>query len=144
MAQLKLPEVNVVIVAGRLTADPDFRTTPGGTAVGNLSLAVNRRVKNKQGEWADEATFLDAVIWGEYASRWQPRLKKGTPVIIQGTIRSRRWETKDGQKRTSVEIVINKIQTLERTAAAGGAVSESAVSDDDAPAPSASSDEVPF
>ncbi|MDI6756708.1 MAG: single-stranded DNA-binding protein, partial [Endomicrobiia bacterium] len=111
--------------------------------VGNMSLAVNRRFKNKQGEWDDDVTYVTAVIWGEYAQRWQPRLKKGTPVIVQGTLRSNKWETKDGQKRSSLEIVVNKIQTLERTAAPG-AVSESAVSDDDAPAPSASSDEVPF
>jgi len=102
MADLKVPEVNVVILSGRLTSDPDYRTTPGGTTVGNMSIAVNRRVKNKQGSWEDAVSFIDAVIWGEYAEKWQGRLKKGTPVIIQGSLRSRRWETKDGQKRTAV------------------------------------------
>ena len=142
MAQLKLPEVNVVIVAGRLTADPDFRTTSGGTAVGNLSLAVNRRVKSKQGEWTDDATFIDAVIWGEYAERWKPRLKKGAPVIVQGSLRSNKWETKDGQKRTTIEIVVNKIQTLERMHAPGSTAGSGA-SEDETSSP-VSSDEVPF
>jgi len=113
MADLKVPEVNVVILSGRLTSDPDYRTTPGGVTVGRMSIAVNRRVKNKQGEWDDEVSFLDGVIWGEYAERWQGRLRKGLPVIIEGSLRSRRWETKDGQKKTSVEIFINRIQSLE-------------------------------
>lgn len=142
MTQLRLPEVNVVIVAGRLTADPDFRTTSGGTLVGNLSLAVNRRVKNKQGEWTDDPAFLDVVVWSELAERCQSRLKKGSPVLVNGTLRSRRWETKDGQKRTSIEIVANRLQMLEKAPAAGASSDES--QEDAGGKAESSSDEVPF
>jgi len=149
MADLKVPEVNVVILSGRLTSDPDYRTTPGGTTVGNMSIAVNRRVKNKQGSWEDAVSFIDAVIWGEYAEKWQGRLKKGTPVIIQGSLRSRRWETKDGQKRTAVEVFIDRIQSLEWSerpqgeSVTGGARQEEGVTSSQAEE-SVSSDEVPF
>jgi single-strand DNA-binding protein len=110
--------------------------------VGNLSLAVNRRVKSKQGEWTDDTTFIDAVIWGEYAERWKPRLKKGAPVIVQGSLRSNKWETKDGQKRTTIEIVVNKIQTLERMAAPGTAAASGASEEETSS--NVSSDDVPF
>jgi len=149
MADLKVPEVNVVILSGRLTSDPDYRTTPGGTTVGNMSIAVNRRVKNKQGSWEDAVSFIDAVIWGEYAEKWQGRLKKGTPVIIQGSLRSRRWETKDGQKRTAVEVFIDRIQSLEWSerpqgeSVTGGARQEEGGTSSQSEE-SVSSDEVPF
>ena len=62
-------------------------------------MAVNRRFKDGMGEWREEATFVPVTVWREAAERCRERLKKGSPVYVEGRLRSTSWETKDGQKR---------------------------------------------
>jgi single-strand DNA-binding protein len=114
---LRLPEQNSITLVGRLTRDPELRYTAKGQPVCRFDLAVNRRYKDAAGNWQDDTSFIPVVVWGEAASRCGERLKKGLPVHVDGRLQSRNWETKDGQKRTSIEVVARRVQFLSKTAA---------------------------
>lgn len=111
---LRLHQLNDVKLIGRITRDPELRFTGKGQAVCRLDLAVNRRYKDAAGEWKEETSFIPVVVWRETAQRCSERLKKGSPVYVEGRLRSRNWETKDGQKRTSIEVDSRSIQFLEK------------------------------
>jgi single-strand DNA-binding protein len=107
--------LNVIAIVGNLTRDPEVRFTPNGTAVCNLSLACNRRYKAAGNEeYKEEVCFVSAVVWGKRAENCGQQLHKGNPVFITGRLQSRSWE-KDGQKRSTIEIVADDIQFLNRT-----------------------------
>ncbi len=114
MADLKLPSLNHVLIAGRLTRDPDLRYTPSGTAVCNFRLASGRRFKDQSGEWRDDPTFVNVVTWKKTAENCGEYLKKGSAVLVEGRLQSRSWETEDGQKRSVLEIVAQRVQFLDR------------------------------
>lgn len=98
-------------VIGRLTADPELRFTPSGAAVANLTIATNARTFDKaSNEWRDEpATFWRASAWRDMAEHIAESLTKGTAVIAAGVVKSREWQTKDGEKRTSLELDLEAI-----------------------------------
>ena len=97
MANLRLHQLNDVKLVGRLTRDPELRYTPKGQAVCRLRLAVSRRYKDKATqEWKEEASFIPVVVWREAAERCGERLKKGSPVYVEGRLRSR-----DGRPKTA-------------------------------------------
>ena len=102
---------NKVILMGNLTRDPELRYTPNGTAVATLSLAINRRYKAND-EWKEETDFFDIVVFGKQAENCGEYLKKGRPVLVDGRLSQRRWETEDGQKRSKVEVVAFSVQFL--------------------------------
>ena len=113
MTTLRLHELNDVRLVGRLTRDPELRFTTKGQAVCRFDLAVNRRYKDvSSGEWKDDTSFVPVVVWREIAQRCSERLKKGSPVYVEGRLKSRAWETKEGQKRTTLEIDSRRIQFL--------------------------------
>ena len=114
MADIKVPSLNLVILSGRLTQDPELRYTPSGRPVAKMRLAVTRRYKSQDGEWQDETLFIDVTAWGELAERCDRMLSKGSPLVVQGRLRSRSWETETGQKRSAVEVVARSIQFLEK------------------------------
>jgi single-strand DNA-binding protein len=109
---LRLLQLNDVRLVGRLTRDPEVRYTPRGQAVCRLDLAVNRRFKDSTGEWREEATFVPITVWREAAERCRERLKKGSAVYVEGRLRSSNWETKDGQKRSGIEVESYRLQFL--------------------------------
>ena len=112
---LRLPEQNSVTLVGRLTHDPEVRFTTKGKAVCQFSLAVNRRYKDlSSGEWKDDTSFISVVVWGDSANRCGDRLKKGFPVHVDGRLRSRQWETKEGQKRNTIEVIARRVQFLSK------------------------------
>ena len=121
MAELRLPEQNTVLLTGRLTRDADLKYTASGTAMCRFSLAVNRRYKDpKSGEWKDDATFVDVSVWREAAERCGKILKKGSPVHVEGRLRSYQVEGKeDGVKRTKLEVEARRVQILEKALSAG-------------------------
>lgn len=122
MMKLRLPEQNNVFLTGRLTRDPELRFTPKGKAVCSFDIAVNRRYKDPtSGEWMDDTSFVPVVVWDQAAQRCGDRLKKGSPIFVQGRLKSRSWETKEGQKRTALEVVSQRVQFLESTAGSGPA-----------------------
>lgn len=100
-----------VTVVGRLTADPELRFTPSGAAVVNFTIAANDRYfdKNSQ-EWVDkDAVFLRANAWREFAENIAESLTRGTEVIAQGTLSQRSFETREGEKRTVIELEVDAI-----------------------------------
>ena len=112
---LKLHQLNDVKLIGRLTRDPELRFTANGNAVCKIILAINRSFKNGNGEWKQDVSFVPVVAWNETGQRCSERLKKGSPVYVEGRLKSRSWETKEGQKRTSLEVDSRKIQFLTKT-----------------------------
>ena len=92
---------NRVILVGNLTRDPELRYIPSGTAVSDIGLAVNDRVKRGD-QWVDEATFVDITLWGRTAEIANEYLSKGSPVLIEGRLKLDRWE-KDGQKHSKLQ-----------------------------------------
>lgn len=103
--------INKVVISGNLTRDPELRTTPGGTDVLSLGVAVNDRAKNQQtGQWEDRPNFVDCVMFGNRAQSVAPYLSKGAKVAIEGKLRWSQWQAQDGSKRSKVEIVVDEIE----------------------------------
>ncbi len=111
---------NRTILMGNLTRDPELRYIPNGSAVVNLRLAVNRTYKNQSGELKEEVTYVNVVVWGKQAESSNEYLSKGSPVFIEGRLQSRQWETEDGQKRSVLEVVADRVQFMERKKSSGG------------------------
>ena len=103
-------EIRITVV-GRLTGDPELRFTPSGAAVANFTIASNARTFDRQAsEWKDEpATFWRASAWREMAENVAESLTRGSAVIATGVVKSREWETKEGDKRTSLELHVEAI-----------------------------------
>jgi single-strand DNA-binding protein len=105
--------MNVVVVTGNLTRDPELRTTPNGTSVCKLRVAVNSRRKDaSSGEWVDKPNYFDVTVWGAQGENCATYLSKGRPVAVDGRLDWREWEAQDGSKRQAVEIIANSVQFL--------------------------------
>ena len=105
-----MASINRVVLLGNLTHDPELRSLPSGTAVCQLRLAVNDRVKDRTtGEWTDYANYFDITVFGPQGERCAQYLAKGRQVAVDGRLRWRQWE-KDGQKRSKVEVVADTVQ----------------------------------
>ena len=114
--------VNVVVITGNLTRDPELRHTGGGTAVCELRVAVNSRRKNGQtGDWEDKPNYFDVVVWGAQGENCANYLSKGRPVAVEGRLDWSEWEAKDGSgKRQKVQVVANTVQFLGSRDGSGG------------------------
>lgn len=114
--------VNVVVITGNLTRDPELRHTQGGTAVCELRVAVNSRRKDgASGDWVDKPNYFDVVVWGAQGENCSTYLSKGRPVAIEGRLDWREWEAKDGGgKRQAVQIIANTVQFLGSRDGGGG------------------------
>ncbi|HWH26514.1 MAG TPA: single-stranded DNA-binding protein [Pseudolysinimonas sp.] len=119
----------IITVVGNLTADPELRYTQGGLAVANFTIASTPRTFDRQAnDWKDgEALFLRASCWREFAEHVAGSLTKGARVVATGRLKQRSYETKEGEKRTSIELEIDEIgpslryATAQVTRASGGA-----------------------
>ena len=150
--------VNKVILVGRLGRDPETRYTSGGQAVCNFSVATDESYKDRNGERQKRTEWHKIVAWGRQAEIAQQYLKKGSLVYIEGRIQSRQWDDKEGQKRTSYDIVATNFRMLggradAAAAGAGPAHPAAASADAEPPAPSdeaahtgpeISDDDIPF
>ena len=123
---------NRVILMGNITRDIEVRNLPSGTAVADVGVAVNDHRKNQAGESVQETTFVDATFWGRTAEIAAEYLSKGSPVLIEGRLKQERWEA-DGQKRSKLKVVCDRMQML-------GRKSENA----EASVPQASEADIPF
>ncbi|HSY59887.1 MAG TPA: single-stranded DNA-binding protein [Terriglobales bacterium] len=119
--------VNKAILVGRLGRDPETRFTGGGQAVANFSVATDETYKDRNGERQKRTEWHKIVVWGKQAEIAQKYLKKGSLIFIEGRIQSREWQDKEGQKRTSFEIVATNFRMLggRGDAAAAGAGADS-------------------
>jgi single-strand DNA-binding protein len=140
--------VNKAILVGRLGRDPETRYTSGGQAVCNFSLATDEVYRDRNGERQKRTEWHRIVLWGKLAEIAQQYLKKGTLVYVEGRIQSRQWDDREGQKRTSFEIIGNVMRMLsprgEMAAAAGAEAEAPAAAEEPAPSPEISDEDIPF
>ena len=86
--------INRVVISGNLTRDPELRSTPGGTSVCSLRIAVNSRRKDDSGNWVDKPNYFDVTVWGAQGENCAQYLAKGRPVAVDGRLNWREWETR--------------------------------------------------
>lgn len=118
-----MANLNKVFLMGRLTRDPEQRFIPSGQGVVQLGIAVNRNFTSN-GEKREETTFVDVEAWGQQAELINRYLKKGSPIFIEGRLKFDSWETKEGEKRSKLRVVLERFQFL-GSAAGGGRGKES-------------------
>ena len=111
---------NRVILLGNVTRDPELRYIASGSAVTTLGLAMNDRRKNAAGEWVDQTTFVDVTLWARTAEIACEYLTKGSPVMIEGRLKLDSWEDNDGQKRSKLCVVGERMQLLGSRGGGGG------------------------
>jgi single-strand DNA-binding protein len=111
--------LNRVVLVGRLTRDPELRYTPGGDAVCNFTIAVNRPFTNQQGE--RQADFINCVVWRRPAETLAQHMKKGSLIGVDGRIQTRSFEGQDGKMVYITEVVAESVQFLESKNGNGGA-----------------------
>jgi single-strand DNA-binding protein len=116
-----MASLNKVFLLGNLTRVPELRYTPGGTAVADLRIAVNRNYTTQGGEKREDTCFLTVVVWGKQAETCREYLDKGSQILVEGRLQTRDWEAKDGQKRTVTEVVAERVQFMGRPRAAAAA-----------------------
>lgn len=142
---------NRVILVGNITRDIELRYTQGGTAVTEIGMAVNDRVK-RNNEWVDETTFVDVTLWGRTAEVASEYLGKGSPVLIEGRLKLDTWE-QEGQKRSKLRVVGERMQMLgsrgdgargQGSNNSGDRVSESSDSGYQSPATESNESDIPF
>ena len=102
------------MISGRLTRDLELKYTPSGTPVGKISIANDRRYRDKNGEWQSEVSFIDISVFGELAERLANSLTKGVAVLVEGRLRVYSYSSQDGGQRKGIEIVASKLHILER------------------------------
>ncbi len=110
---VRMPRINDVRIAGRLTADPVIRAV-GKQNVANFNLAVEKPYLDQKNEWQKQVSFIPCAVWGLVADRSRDILHKGSPVYLEGRLRSSDWQTKDGQKRSMMRLEAFKVQSLAR------------------------------
>jgi single-strand DNA-binding protein len=108
-----MQNINVVVLTGNLTRDPELREFPSGGSVCSLRLAVNGRRKNPHtGEWEDQANYFDVSVFGAHGENCARYLAKGRPVAIDGRLRWREFTRQDGSKGQAVDVVADTVQFL--------------------------------
>jgi single-strand DNA-binding protein len=115
-----MASVNKVILIGNLGADPETRFLPSGDAVANIRIATTENWKDKSGEKQEHTEWHRVSFFGKLAEIAGEYLKKGSPVYIEGRIRTRKWQDKEGQDRYSTEIVADRMQLLGSRGGGGG------------------------
>jgi single-strand DNA-binding protein len=104
-----------LMIIGNLGADPEMRYTPNGRPVTQFNVAVNQSTKNQQtGEWTEATDWFRVSVWGDRAERAAESLRKGNRVFVDGRFKTREFEGRDGQKRTSLEVTADNVISLER------------------------------
>ena len=143
-----MASVNKVILIGNLGRDPELRYTQGGQAVANFTLATSERFANKAGEQQERTEWHRIVVWGKTAENCAQYLAKGRSAYVEGRLQTREWEDKEGQKRSTTEIVAQNVTFLggprgSDKAGAGGAGSAGGDSQREPSGPPVG-DDIPF
>ena len=106
--------INRAVLVGRLTRDPEMRSTASGVSVLSMRLAFNDRRKNPQtGEWEDMSNYIDATLFGKRAEALSRFLTKGTRIGIDGRLRWSEWESQSGEKRSKIEVIADELELLD-------------------------------
>jgi single-strand DNA-binding protein len=112
MLDLRMPDVNTVLIAGNLTRDPSFRTTTNGTPVTNFGIASNRKFKDNTGQWRESVCYVGVVAWYKLAESCAENLHRGSAVLIEGELQSRSLRSENGRNRNIVEVKARRVQFL--------------------------------
>lgn len=104
--------LNKVYIAGNVVRDPQLRYTPDGTAVCDVTVAINYVYKKSNGEFQKETCFLDVEAWRKNAEISAEYLKKGSPVMVVGRLKQDDWTDKEGNKRSKIKVLAERIQPL--------------------------------
>ena len=131
---------NKVLLMGNLTRDPELKRTSSDMAVAQISIAVNRRYKDKTGELKEETTFVNCEAWGKTAETMAKYLSKGKPVFVEGRLKLDQWQDKDGNNRSKLKVVIEKFEFVDSR---GGQSSTPSTTETVTAAPPAD-DDIPF
>lgn len=124
-----MPNFNRVILAGNIVRDPELRYVSSGTAVCEITLAINRKFKGSDGQMRDDTSFIDVVFWGRNGENINQYLKKGRPILVEGRLNQETWEDKtSGQKRSKVNVVGDKFEFIDSKGSGGDNGSYSAPS----------------
>ena len=114
MTELKLPEINRVLLSGRLTRDPELRYAADGTEISNLDLAFHRRYRGRDGALAEHTGFVTVVTYARLAEVCAQYLKKGSAILVEGRLQMREWTTPQGSKRQRLELRGEAVHFLEK------------------------------
>ena len=120
MADLKLPRLNKVFIAGRITQEPELRYTPKGTPVVRFTVATDRRYKDEMDQWQSMPMYIDVIAWSNQAENICKIAHKGTAVLLEGKIDTRSYVDSNNNNRKVFEIIADHIQSLERIPKAEG------------------------
>ena len=113
-----MASLNRVMLIGNVGTDPEMRFTPSGSPVTSFRIATNRVYTTSDGERKQETEWFTVVAWKKQAESCNQFLSKGQRVFVEGSLRTRNWEGRDGQKRTTVEVIANRVLFLDRQALA--------------------------
>ena len=156
-----MASLNRVLLIGNLTRDPEIRHTPKGTAVGDLSMAMNMVFRGQDGTEKEEVCYVDVVVWGRQAETCKDYLTKGSPIFVEGRLQLDQWETQQGEKRSRLRVRAERVQFLGRGGGSGSGARQGAEREhgskaepdhgsrpprdvDDGPVADAADDEIPF
>lgn len=129
-----MPSYNRVQLIGNLTFEPELRYTTGGVPVCGLRMAINRKYKNSRGEMAEDVVYVDIEAWDKLAENCQKYLHKGSPLFVDGRLKTDEWEDRDtGKKRSKLKIQAIEVQFLDSRQSSDQPPSRSRYTDDDAP-----------
>jgi single-strand DNA-binding protein len=117
MTDLKLPEINRVLISGRLTRDPEQRYAPDGTHVTNFAVAFHRRYRGRDGRMAEQTGFVTVMTYRRLAEVCAQYLRKGSPVLVEGRLQMREWAASHGEKRQRLEVRADLVHFLEKAPA---------------------------
>lgn len=142
-SELRFPKINTIIISGRLTRDVDLRYLPNGTPVAKLPIAFDRSYQ-KDGEWQQETSYIDIVVWSKRGEQCAEYLHKGSPVLLEGYLKTRSYVDNNNQNRKITEIVAQKISFLEKSDISTEKIEEPSNTETKAPAANVTDDDVPF
>lgn len=106
-------DINRVCLVGRFTRDPELKFTPTNTPIANFSIANNRSFSSANGEKKEQVSYFNCICWGKGGQIISQYMKKGSRIIVEGRLQQRSWEDKDGNKRSTVEVVVENFQFLD-------------------------------
>ena len=130
-----MASLNKLQLIGNLTRDPELRHTPKGTAVSEISLAINRQWTNEAGQKQEEVTFVEVTFWGRQAETLQQYTAKGDPLFVEGRLQLDTWDDKDtGKKRSKLRVVGESFQFLRSKGDAGDRANHSGMSQEESSA----------
>lgn len=129
MSELRLPEINRVVLSGRLTRDPDRRYASDGTTITTLPLAFHRRYKNRDGTMSEHTGYVTVMCYQRLAEVCAQFLHTGSAVLVEGRLQMREWANARGEKQHAIEVRADSVHFLEKATDAGQAAEHGATED---------------